>query len=163
MTSNARRSPGRRQVALARRRPEQDQVLENPSRRAGLNASDGRGIAAQSFAQIDHAVLAEVVDGLACRGVDRLQVVVHREDQPAVFAVLALPVVHAAGGHRLHALADPDFLSGLRIERDQRAVAPAAVDHAAGDDRIGAGLAVGVGPGDRELLDVRLVDLTASK
>ena len=59
------------------RRAEQDQVLEDLARRAGLNAPDRRRIAAQAFAQVDDAVGAERGDRLAGLRVDLLQVVVH--------------------------------------------------------------------------------------
>ena len=50
-------------------------------------------------------------------------------------------------------------LPGLRVDRDDRSVAAAAVDHAARDDRTAHGLAVRVAPRDLELIDVGLVDL----
>ena len=63
------------------------------------------------------------------------------EDEPLVAAVAALPVVDAAAGHAVHVLADPQLLAGLRVDRDERSVPAAAVDDAADDDRVAAGVA----------------------
>ena len=116
-------------------------------------------VASEPFAQIDDAVLAELDDGLAGRGVDLLQVVADAEDEAAILAVLALPVVHAPPGDPFEALVNPDFLPGRSVQRHERTVAAFSVDHAARHDGIEHGLPVGVGPRDIELRDVRFVDL----
>ena len=50
-------------VAFAGRGAEDDQVLEDPAGSAALDVADGLRVAAEAFAQIDAAVLAEGVDG----------------------------------------------------------------------------------------------------
>ena len=86
---------GRRHVALAGRRAQQEQVLEHLSRRLRLDARNRRRVASEAFTQVDGALVAEGGDELAGAGVDRLQVVLHGEEQPAVRPVGALPVVDA--------------------------------------------------------------------
>ena len=61
-----------------------------------------------------------VVIDLPVARVDRLQEAVDREEQPAVLAVRALPVVDAPAGDAGQALVDPDFLAGRGVERDER-------------------------------------------
>ena len=90
------------------------------------------GLAAEAVAQIDHAMVAEGRDRPARPRVDFLQVVGDAEDQPAIAAVLALPVVHAARCHALHVLVNPDLLAGRGVEGHERRVAAAAVQHAVG-------------------------------
>ena len=151
---------GRRHVALTRRAADNHEVLEDLARRVRLDVADGRRIAAvDADAQIDDAVRAERQDRLAGLRVQLLQQAVHREDEPLVAAVAAFPVHDAAAAHAVHVLADPAFLAGLRVDGDERAVAPAAVDDAADDDRIAAGIAVRVRPRHLELIHVGLVDL----
>jgi hypothetical protein len=58
------------------------------------------GISAEALAQIDTAVLTKSRDGHASAQVDLLQVAVGSEDEAAVGAILALPVVKAAIGGR---------------------------------------------------------------
>ena len=115
--------------------------------------------AIEADAQVDDAVGAERHDRLAGLRIDLLQQAVHREDQALVAAVGALPVVHAAAGHAGHVFAHPPLAAGRRVERDQRAVAAAAVDHAAHDDRTAAGVAERVGPGHLQPRDVAAGDL----
>ena len=151
---------GRRHVAFASRAADDDEVLEHLAGDARLDVADARRVAAvEADAQVDDAVRAERHDRLAGSRVDLLQQAVHREDQPLVAAVGALPVVHAAAGHAGHALAHPALFSGRRVERDQRAVAAASVDHAAHDDGTAAGVAERVGPGHLQAGDVIAGDL----
>ena len=126
----------RRQVAFAGRRAEQQQVLEDLARRARLHAADQRGVAADALAQVDEAVRAERQDRLAGGGVDGLEVVVDLEDQPAIAAVRALPVVDAAPGDAAQPGVDPQLLAGGRVERDERLVLRQHVHRGADDDRI---------------------------
>ena len=126
-----------------------------------LDVADRRRVAAvDADAQVDHAVRAERHDRLAGLRVQLLEQVVHREDQALVAAVAAFPVHQAAVGHAVHVLADPQLLAGLRVDGDDRSVPAAAIDHAADDDRIAAGVAVRVSPRHLELTDVGLVDLS---
>lgn len=152
---------GRRHVAFARGRSQEDQVLEDAPRRPRLDARDR--LAPEALAQIDDALGAEREDGLSRRRIDLLEVVVHRKDQPPILAILALPVVHAARCHSRHAVVDPDLFSALRVEGNDGAIASAPVDRAAHDDRIGSGLAERIGPGDRQPVDVRFVDTSRAK
>ena len=66
--------------------------------------------------------VAERQDRLAGARVDRLQEAVDREEQPLVFAVLALPVVDAAARHAVQPFVDPDLLARRGVERDQRSI-----------------------------------------
>ncbi len=153
---------GRRQVAFAGSGAEQQQVLEDLARRARLDAADQRGIAPDALAQIDQAVGAERQDRLAGRGVDGLEVVVDLEDQPALAAVGALPVVDAAPGDAAQTGVDPQLLARRRIERDKRLVLRQHVHRGAGDDGIelvDVVVADRVGPRDRQAGDVLRRDL----
>src|SRR5207247_290952 len=78
-------------VSFARRRAQEDQVLEDSAGGARLNAR--HRLASEPLTEVDDAVAAEGQNGLACCRVDLLQVVVHGKDQSAIFAVLAFPVV----------------------------------------------------------------------
>ena len=91
--------------------------------------------------------------------VDLLEEVVRAENQAAVLAVLALPVVHASTVEPLDTLVDPDLLSGRRIERHERAVRATAVDDSAHDERIEVGLTGRVRPGHLKLAHIGLGDL----
>ena len=145
----------RRHVAFAGRAAENDQVLEHAAGRIRLNGADRLGIAAiDPDAQVDDAVGAEGHDRLAGFRVHLLEQAVHREDEPLVAAVRALPVIEAAGGHAVHVLADPDLLPGLRVDGDERSVPPAPVDHAAGDVGHKSGVAVRIRPRHLQLGDV---------
>ena len=150
---------GRRQVAFAGRRPEQDEILENLARRVGLYAADRRRIAAEPLPQIDRAVDAEREDRFAGGGVELLQVVAETENQAPILAVLAFPVVDAPAREALEPLVNPDLGACRGVDREQRVVAALAVDDAARDDRVEARLAVWIVPRDLELADVRFVDL----
>src|SRR5262249_2666086 len=150
---------GRGEVGLAGGRAENDEVLEDLAGRIRHDPRDGLRIAHESFTNIDDAVGAEGADGLARGGVDLLEVVADAENDAAILAVLALPVVRAAPRHAEQPLVNPDLLARRRVERDERAVARLSVDHAARDDRVEERLAVRISPGDFELRDVALVDL----
>jgi hypothetical protein len=57
---------------------------------------------------------------------------------------------------------NPDLAPGGGVERHQRVVAGEHVDDVVDDDRVedvGNGVAGGIGPGDAQLVEVRLVDL----
>ncbi len=120
---------------------------------------DGQRIAIEASPQIDAAVDAKRKNRFARARVDLLQIVGDAEDEPAILAVLALPVVQAARRRALEALFPPELLAGRCVERHERVVEGAGVDDAIDDERVRAGLAVRVGPGDLELADVGLVDL----
>src|SRR5205823_4503921 len=87
---------GRRAVALAGRGAQDDRILPDVPGRAGLHAADRLRIAAQAFAQVHAAVVAERVNGDAGLDVDLLQVAVGGEDQALIGAVLRLPVIESA-------------------------------------------------------------------
>jgi hypothetical protein len=110
-------------------------------------------------AQVDAAVHAERDNALSGLRVDLLEHVVRAEDQAPVGAVAALPVVHAATVESLRTLVAPDRLSGRRVERYERPVRAATVDHTARDDGIEVGRASLVRPRHFELLNVGSRDL----
>src|SRR6185312_131942 len=89
-----------RTVEFTGRGAEDNQILENTSGSSGLNRIDGFWITAQAFTQVHAAVITERIDGDSGAGIDFLQIVVDREDQPAIRAVLTLPIVEAAIGGR---------------------------------------------------------------
>ena len=103
---------GRREEGFTGRRSQNDQILEDAPGRVGLYAADGGRIAAQPLTQINEAVLAKRQNGFAGAGVDLLDVVVDLEDQPAIGAVLAFPVVDAAGRDPSQVCMNPDLLAG---------------------------------------------------
>ena len=97
---------------------------------------------------------------LPVRGVDCLEEAVHREDQPAVLAVFALPVVDALARDAAQPVVDPDLLAGRRVQRDDRRLVPAEpVEHVTSVDRTEDRRAVRIVPGHLELADVGLGDL----
>ena len=128
---------------FAGRRSEDEQVLPDLARAVRLDPAGVLLGARKTVAQIDDAVLAEGQDGLAGLRVDLLQEAVDRKQQPAILAVLALPVVDAAAGDAGEPFVNPEFLAGRRVERDQRAAAPEHVHHVVDDDRIETGVAYG--------------------
>ncbi len=92
--------------------------------------------------------------------VDLLQKAVDREDQPAVLAVGALPVVDALARDAAQTVVYPDLLAGRRVERDERGpVAPEAVEHVMSEHGTEDRRAVRIEPGHLELTDVGLLDL----
>ena len=137
---------GRRKVCFAGRRSEDQKILEDLARRIRLNAADFLGITSEVFAQIDDAVLTERHDRLAGRGINFLKVVTDAEKKPAILAVLALPVIHAAAGDSLQAFMNPDLFARSGIERHERTVAPFSVNHSARDNRVEHRLAILVSP-----------------
>ena len=89
-----------------------------------------------------------------------LEEAVHREDQPAVLAVFALPVVHPLAVDPAQPVVDPDLLAGGRVQRDDRRVVPAEpVEHVTSVDRTEDRRAVRIVPSHLELADVGLGDL----
>ena len=127
-----------------------------------MNPDDRPRIATESLPQIDQTVVAERENGFSGPRVDLLQKVVHREDQPAILPVLALPIRDAARGESWQVLVDPDLPACGGVERNERTVARLHVHHVVDDNRVedvGAVVAGGIGPGDFQLVDIRLVDL----
>ena len=130
--------------------------------RLGLNADNRLRIAAESLPQIDQPVVAERQNRFSCSRVDLLEVVVDREDQPPILAVLALPIRDAARCQARQVLVDPDLLAGGCVERHERAVPRQHVHDVVDDDRIehiGTIVAGRIDPGDFELVHIGLVDL----
>ena len=102
---------------LARGGPKDQQVLPDLARAVVVPA---HLLAAREIgAQIDGPIDAEGRDGATGARIDRLEEVVDREQQPPVFAVVALPVVDAAAGHPVQPFVDPDFLARGGVERDE--------------------------------------------
>ena len=153
---------GRRHVVLAGGRSQDDQVLEDLARIRRLHLHQRGRVPPQPLAEVHGAVGAERHDRLAGPGVDRLQVAVHLEQQPAVRAVLALPVVDPARGDAAQVLVDPDFLAGGRVDGDERVVPGEHVGDVVDDDRVEHvrdRVAARVGPRHAEPVEVGLVDL----
>ena len=106
---------------------------------------------------------------LPCRSLDRLagarvqrrQHAGVQVEQPAVVAVVALPVVDAARRDGAFVRTRPQLAARRRVERDDLVVACEHVHDVVDDDGIEdeAALADGEAPRDLELRDVRLVDL----
>ena len=157
-TSKARMSPGAEAYSRLVADPEDDQVLEDLAGQAAL-LLDRLRIAVEPFPQIHHTVLAEARNGLAGAGVEGPQHVQRGEQQPAILAVGALPVVHAAHREALDLGRHPALRAGRRVDGDQRVAAGPRVDHVADDERIEVGVAVGIRPGDLQRPDVALGDL----
>jgi hypothetical protein len=147
---------------LARGRPQDDEVLEDLSWIRRLHLHQRGRVPSQPFAEVHDAVVAEGHDRLAGPCIDRLQIAVHLEQQPAIRAVLALPVVDPTRGDAAEALVNPDLLAGRRVECDERVVAREHVCDVVDDDRvedIRHRVAGRVGPRHAEPLQVGLVDL----
>ena len=126
----------RRQISLAGRGPQDDQIPEHPARRVGLNAINGLGIAAQAFTQVDQPVGPERQNRFAAPRVDLFKVVVDREDQTPVLTVLVLPVSYASGREPGKVFMDPDLFSRRRVQRHERAVPRQYIHDVIDDDRI---------------------------
>ena len=126
---------GRREVALAGRGAEDDQVLEDLSRIRRLDPCERRGIPRVALFEVDRAVRSEREDRLPGPRIDRLEVVVALEQQPAVLSIAALPVVDAARRNSLQVGVNPDFSAGRRVECDQRGVSSQHVGDAVDDER----------------------------
>src|SRR4029453_18547093 len=120
---------------------------------------DGLGVAIQADAQVDAAIHAERGNAPSGLRVDLLEHVVRAEDQAPVGAVAALPVVDPSTVESLHALVAPDLLSGRRVQRHERSIRAATVNHAARDDGIEVGRPGLVRPRHFELLNVGRRDL----
>ena len=126
----------RRHVVLASRGAENDEVLEDLSRVLDCTRPTVDGSRpAKPFFQVDRALVAERDDRLAGDGIDRFEELVALIEQPPVLAILALPVVDAAGRHALQPLVDPDLLARRRVERHQRVVPRQHVHDVVDDDR----------------------------
>ena len=150
---------GRRIVTSALRGQRDDEeVLENPSGVARLQRVPR--FAPQRDAQIHAAVLAERGDRVASLGVDRGQVPGIQIHQPAILAVLALPVVEAARANRALIRVAPQLLARRRIEGDDGVAGALHVHHVVHDDGIERDIpGHRIGPGDLQLRDIGLVDL----
>ncbi len=111
------------------------------------------------MAQIDDAVFAEGQDGLAGFCVYFLEEAVDREQQPAILAVLTLPVIDATADDAGQSFVNPQLFASGRIEGDERAPASEDVHHVIDYDWVETGLCVGVEPRHLELIDVALLDL----
>ena len=133
------------------------QVFEHAAGRAALLV-DRRRIPIEADAQVDATVVAERPDRLSRPGVERVQDIVRAEDQTAILAVLALPVVDTARVESRDGLARPELLSGRRVERHERVLRAAREDGAAHDERIEIGLTRRVRPRDGQPAHVGLRD-----
>ena len=150
----------RRHDLLTRLTAEDDGVAPDAAG-AGRLRVDARPLCARkSGAQVHDAVVAERHDGLAGARVNLLEEALDGEDQPAVPAVFALPVVDALARDPVQPVVNPDFLAGRRVERHDGGVVPSeAIEHAPREHRAEGRRGVRVEPRHLELGDVRLRDL----
>ena len=144
------------------RSADNQQVLVND---AGAGQDDGLllGVAAQTFAEVDAAVAAEIGDWFAGAGVEGVDIALDGGEDTRRFAVG--PVDHGA----IRAVAgdagveSPEKFSGGAVERDRFVAGREAVEDAVDENGLGLRIAraVGgvVGPGDCELFHVGAVDL----
>ena len=160
-TSKARMSPGADAYSRLVAEPRMIRFSKISPGQAAL-LLDRRRIAIEPFTQIDHAVLAEGRNRLAGLRVEGAQHVQRAEQQPAIRAVGALPVVHAADREGLDLGRRPQLLAGRRVERDERVAAGPRVDDVADDERVEVGVAVGIRPGDLQLPTLPLVICVAA-
>ena len=144
---------------FAGRRSQNHQVLPDLAGTVRLNSSRVLLGARQPVPQIDDAVLAEGQDRLAGSRIDLLKETVDRKQQPSVFPVVALPVVHATAVNTGQPLMDPDLSAGRRIQRDQRIAAPQCIHHVVDDNGIEPRGGIGIEPRDLEVADIRFLYL----
>ena len=155
----------RRQITFAGKASENDQIFENP---AGSSGGQRNRRAVDPDLQIQLAVIREGIHGLSRQRVDGVQVPARGDEDAAVFAVFALPVVRAAlpgdsapaaaaGAERMH----PQLFAGRRVESNQR---PAlrrdvrdVIDHQRAEHR--SPVWRRVGPCHFDLVHIRSVDL----
>ena len=151
---------GRRHGCFARLAAEDHDVAPDAARARRHRARARAFGARQADPHVDDAVVAERHDRLAGARVDLLEEAVDREDQAAILAVSALPVVDALARDAVQPLVHPDLLAGRRVERDERRrVAAEAVEHAVGEHRTEGRRGVRIEPRHLEPGDVGLVDL----
>ena len=98
----------------AGRQRHDDQVLEDPSRVAGLQRTQTGDVAMEADPDVHLAVVAEPGERIARPGVDGRQESAVHVQQPAFRAILALPVVHAAVADGAFIAVRPDFLAASR-------------------------------------------------
>ena len=154
---------GRRVVSFARGRAEDEQVAEHLPRRSRLRAAGRQRRAPEPLTQIHEAVDAKARNRFSCSCVELLQVTARREDDAAIGAVRALPVIEPAIGRRAFGRRGPDFPAGRRVEREHRAVLPDHIHHVVDDERA-EGEAPrrprrGMEPLQLELMHVGFIDL----
>jgi hypothetical protein len=136
----------RRRVFAVGRRAHDDQVFEHLAWQPAL-LLDRLGIAIEAQPQVDATVDAKRQDRLAGSRVEGLQHVSSTEQQAAIGAVGALPVVHASKRETPDAIVHPELLAGGRVERHQPGAPGSTVDDTARDERVEVGVARRVGPG----------------
>jgi hypothetical protein len=122
-------------------------------------ADRGRIAPVNADSQIHITVRAERHDRLSRLRIELLKQAIHGEHQSLIAAVAALPIIHSAARHAIHVFADPQFLTGLRIDSDKRSISSTPVDHTANHNGAKARVPVGVVPRNLQLAHVRLFDL----
>src|SRR5207244_6582325 len=105
-------------VGAAGRQRQDDQVVEHTSGVAGLERPDPADVAVEAEPEIDLALLAEGLDRLAGRRVDRRQEAGVDVEQPAILPVGALTVVDAAIADSTLVTVRADVIASDRSERD---------------------------------------------
>ena len=136
--------------------------------RPGSSGSQRNRRAVDPDLQIQLPVIGERIDSLAGQRIDGVQIPARGDQNAAVLAVLALPVVRAAlpadsapaaaaRAERMH----PQFFAGGRVQRDQRSAFGRDVRDVIHHQRTEHGSPVRrrVAPGHFELAYIRSVDL----
>ena len=153
---------GRRNELFAGRGAEDDEILEDLARRAGVDAINGADITAQTLAQVHEAVVAESENRLTGLRVKLLDLVVDLEDETTVLLVLTFPVVDAPLGDALETFVNPDLFARCGIHGYQRCIARQNVHHTINDDgveHIRTVVLRGISPRNLQLTYVGLIQL----
>ena len=127
ITSYARRSPGGDSYSSPVADPQNDQILEDATRCAGLNQPDHPWNASKPVAQVDGTVVAKALNRLSRGGIQNVQLVIHREEQTPIGSVFALPVRHSAMRDQARIWDSYPSSSSQNQVRDCQDVLPAAM------------------------------------
>src|SRR5690606_33793600 len=92
------------------------------ARRERADIADVAALCRERIAKVDATVRAEALDRLTGLGVQRREKPGIEINEPAVGAVLALPIVDASRADRAFVRMGPALLAGCGIERDDVAV-----------------------------------------
>src|SRR5215470_2013885 len=117
-----------------------DQILEDRARTSEIDGICGGGFAAEIFAEVDAPVAAEAGNGFAGRGIERVEIVEHADENARLFSLGRLPQGQTTIGLRANnsGIELPKEFPGGGIEREDFLRGADAVKDAVDDD--GAGL-----------------------
>ena len=121
-------------VGAARGQRDDDQVLEDAARVAGLQCAGS--LAIQAGAQIGAAVVSKALDSLAGARVDGCEIACVDVQQTPVGAVLILPIVDSARANSTRVGVNPQLLAGSGVQRDKRIILCQRVNHPVDDNRV---------------------------